>query len=163
MTPFTWCEGFGCTNVVVRGCTFENDFNGSTVDGLSAEIYAGARVAPSVEQWIRIGNRYVADALAARKAAKAPEPVPCRDIVSGLLVEKCRFRNPRGYVLQIASGRNMIFRDSDIEFEQPPYRLLPFAGCVFVKNADHVHVSDIRVKTSAGAVAPPSGVYAEPQ
>jgi len=158
-----WCEGFGCTNVVVRGCTFDNDFNGYTVDGLSAEIYAGARVAPPVEQWIRIGNRYVADALAARKAAKAPDPVPCRDIVSGLLVEKCRFRNPRGYVLQIASGRNMIFRNSEIEFERPPYRLLPSAGCVSVKNADHVHVSGIRVTTSAGTVAPPSGVYAEPR
>ena len=33
---------------------------------------------------------------------------------------------------------------------------------MFVKNADHVHVSDIRVTTSAATVEPLSGVYAEP-
>lgn len=151
-----WCEGFGCTNVVVRGCSFENDSDGYAAEGLHAEIYAGARISPPVEQWIKINNKYVADGLAARRVAQDPGPTPCREIVSGLLIEKCRFLNPRGLLLQIMSGRNMTFRDCDVTFDCPPHRLLPYAGSVFIHNADGICVSDIRVK---GPDAPRCGVY----
>ncbi len=157
-----WCEGFGCTNVVLRGCTFENDYDGYAAEGLCTEIYAGARIAPPVEQWIKIGNRHVADGLAARRAANAPGPAPCREIVSNLLIEKCRFLNPRGFVFQAMSGRDLTIRDCDVTFDRPAYALLPYAGCVFLQNADHVTVSDVRVNSVEGTPVVRAGVFRVP-
>lgn len=154
-----WCEGFGCTNVVVRGCSFENDYDGYAAEGLCAEIYAGARISPPVEQWIKIGNRHVAKGLAARRAANDPGPSPCPEIVSDILVERCRFLNPRGFAFQAMSGRNLIFRDSEIVFDRPTATPLPYAGGVFLQSIDGACVSDIRVRAAAGTDVPSPGVH----
>lgn len=154
-----WCEGFGCTNVVIRGCSFENDYDGYAAEGLHAEIYAGARIAPPVESWIRIGNRHVADGLAARRAAKDAGPKPCREIVSNLLVENCRFLNPRGFVFQAMSGQDLVVRNCEVAFDRPGYPLLPYAGSVYLQDARRVTVKDVRVTSASGTDAPPTGVY----
>lgn len=135
-----WCEGFGCTNIVVRGCRFENDYNGYLADGVSAEIFAGARIAPAVESWVGISNRRLLDGLAARRAKGETAPNPCLEFVSDLLIEKCRFLNPRGAVLQAEYVKKLVFRDNVVIFDDPPHKLLPYAGTIITNGCADVVV-----------------------
>lgn len=130
-----WCEGTGCTNVVVRNCTFENCAARNLVDGVSAQIYCGVRV-PTSKGWAEKGIVPIRDAqLRAEvetRLARGPEAdvVPAfRDVLSDILIEGNTFVNPRGATLYAEDASGVVFRGNVVAFEDnPPYELLPDAG-----------------------------------
>ena len=102
-----WIEGTRATNIVVRNCTFDaNQVHGWPVDGIVSEIFVGARP----------------DAGRLRPNAEA---------VSRVLIEDCSFVNPRGAVLHVASGRNVVFRNNTVDLRVARADALPHRGlCV---------------------------------
>ena len=142
-----WCEGTGCTNVVVRGCTFSNCADFYTVEGVSSQIYAGVRI-PGSKGWpekttMAIWDQQLKADVDAR-LAKGPsaDVVPaCRDVISGILVEKNTFVNPRSLALYAMNGDNIIFRDNKIVFDgKAPYKINPEAGGIRADAATRVQV-----------------------
>ena len=130
-----WCEGTGCTNVVVRGCTFENCAARNLVNGVSAQIYCGVRI-PSSKGWPEKNVVPTRDAQlkaeVEERLARGPaaDVIPaCRDIISDIIIEGNVFINPRGQTLYAENGDNIVFRDNRVEFDgHTPYELLPDAG-----------------------------------
>ena len=135
-----WCEGAGCTNVVVRNCTFSNcaDYSQNWApNGISSQIYCGVKI-PGSRGWpeknvVPIYDAQLKKAVDAR-LAKGPsaDVVPAfRDVLSGILVEGNTFVNPRGYVWHAESGDNLIFRNNKVVFDETaPYKTLPEAGSI---------------------------------
>lgn len=139
-----WCEGTGCTNIVVRNCAFSNCAARTLVNGKSAILYTGVRI-PSSKGWPEKGIVPIRDArlnaeVEARLAqGPAADVKPaCRDIVSGILVEDCAFLNPRSLVWYAENGDNLVFRRNAVEFDgNAPYELLPDAGERVMATAPH--------------------------
>ena len=130
-----WCEGTGCTNVVVRGCTFENCAARNLVNGVSAQIYCGVRI-PSSKGWPEKNVVPIRDARlkaeVEERLARGPatDVAPaCHDIISDIIIEGNVFINPRGQTLYAENGDNIVFRDNKVEFDgHAPYELLSDAG-----------------------------------
>ncbi|MBQ6136971.1 MAG: hypothetical protein IJI73_06345 [Kiritimatiellae bacterium] len=133
-----WCEGAGCTNVVVKNCTFSNcaDYSQNYMpNGISAQIYCGVRI-PGSRGWPEMKTTPIWDAQLKKavdeRLAKGPsaDVVPAfRDVLSGILVENNTFVNPRGYVWHAENGDNLIFRDNKVVFDgMAPYTLKEYAG-----------------------------------
>jgi len=106
-----WTEGTRATNIVVRNCLFEaNQIDDWRVDGVTSEIFCGARLAASGGG--HDGTKF---------------PPPSDEAVQRVLVEGCRFVNPRGAVLHVGSGRNIVWRNNTVRIDDPrpddpPYR-----------------------------------------
>lgn len=129
-----WCEGTGCTNVLVKGCTFSNCADSYTVEGVSSQIFTGVRV-PGSKGWPERNTmpirdaRLKADVEARLKIGAAADVQPCRDIVNNITVEGNTFVNPRGLVWYAMNGDRLTFRNNRIVFDgRQPYRLQPDAG-----------------------------------
>lgn len=68
--------------------------------------------------------------------------VPWPGLVTDILIEKCRFVNPRDFVWHILNGGEMTFRDNRIELGgDAPYVYLPYAGSLYAEQAKAVHCS----------------------
>lgn len=108
-----WCEGMGATNLVVRNCLFE-DCNVL----LPKESCISTRcVLPT--DW-NVG------------------PVDKGFVGGGLLIEGCRFVNPGGYILDLACGKDVIYRHNKVELG-PRAKLNPTqAGKFNVAGAENV-------------------------
>ena len=129
-----WCEGTGCTNVLVRNCTFSNCADAYRVEGVSSQIFTGVRVPGSKgwpEKWscpIK-DQKLKADVEARLKIGAAADVQPCKDIVNNIVIENNLFVNPRGYVWYAMNGDRLTFRNNRIVFDgKAPYKLLPEAG-----------------------------------
>lgn len=133
-----WCEGAGCTNVVVRNCTFANcaDYSQNyATDGISAQIYCGVKI-PGSRGWPEKNVVPIYDARLKKEVdarlAKGPsaDVVPAfKDVLSGILVENNTFVNPRGYVWHAENGDNLIARNNKVVFDgKAPYKLKDVAG-----------------------------------
>ena len=93
-----WVEGTRATNIVVRSCTFDaNQVHDWKVDGVTSEIYAGARPGAS------------------GSLDRATELAPGNQAVGRILVEKCRFVNLRGEAWYAPSGHDFVLRDNVVE------------------------------------------------
>ena len=125
-----WCEGCGVTNAVVRNCTFaENMIRNGDYDGIKADIFSGARIRATLEE--HVPGRKVAAAI----------PQPDRKAVSGILVENCRFENPKGMCWHALRGDDLIFRNNTIAITKPDESNLPYRGAVLFEDAAGAHVS----------------------
>ena len=129
-----WCEGTGCTNALVKNCTFVNCADAYGVEGVSSQIFTGVRV-PGSKGWPERGSCPIRDARlkseveARLKRGPAADVQPCRDIVNSIVIEDNTFVNPRGHVWYAMNGDRLTFRNNRIVFDgQAPYRLLPEAG-----------------------------------
>ena len=130
-----WCEGIGCTNIVVRNCRFENCLDVRSERGATAQIMAEIAIPPAYdpEPDIPIANAALARRVAENKAA-GRRVEPSGDALHGILVEKCTFVNPRGYLLRTVNGRDVTFRDNMVEWSHPFCDSLPYAGEVRVQS-----------------------------
>ena len=129
-----WCEGTGCTNALVRNCTFRNCADAYTVEGVSSQIFTGVRV-PGSKGWPEKSTmpirdaRLKADVEARLRIGPAADVQPCRDIVNNIVVEGNTFVNPRGYVWYAMNGDRLAFRNNRIVFDgKAPYKLQDVAG-----------------------------------
>jgi len=100
-----------------------------------------AALAAAVEARLRIGP--------------SADVVPCRDIVSNIVVEDNLFVNPAGCVWYAMNGDRLVFRNNRIVFDgQAPYRLRPEAGGTRFDAATRiVEHGNVTVRFDEGEVA----------
>lgn len=108
-----WAEGYGCRNVVVRGCEFSDAKINSGLYGVYHEIFAGSRRTDGAGGF--------------DKAATA----------SDILIEKCRFKNMLAMSLYSNFAKNVTFRDNKIEVSDSP-AAKSYAGCALFENSENV-------------------------
>ena len=133
-----WCEGIGCANVVIRNCRFENCLDVRAERGASAQIMAEIAIPPSYdpEPNLPIANEAFAKRVVENKVA-GRWVKPSGDALRGILVEKCTFVNPRGYLLRTVNGSDITFRDNTVEWSDLLCERLPYAGGVSMATACH--------------------------
>ena len=130
-----WCEGIGCTNIVVRNCRFENCLDEGGAKEFQTVIYAGLSIPPDgymPQAGIEIANAAFAAEVAADRAAGrkvAPSPHGVCDI----LVENCTFLNPRSYVFYAKNGCGFTLRGNKVEWCDPPCSKVPASGVVHIE------------------------------
>lgn len=122
-----WCEGMGATNIVVRGCTFEDTATGQPKDG---QISA---VCVTPDNW--------------------EIPPPDKGFVAGdVLIEGCTFVRPTGAVLDFKTGRNVTFRDSVVDLRGVRNKT-ETCGTIRVDAVENYRQSNIRfIPDADGAV-----------
>lgn len=143
-----WCEGSGCTNVVVRNCTFKNCADAYKVNGISSQIYMGVRI-PGYHAWPEYGVRPVQDAWLAKEIEKrdkigaAGYPKPCADAIGNFLIEGNVFINPAKYLLYAYNGTDIILRNNKVVFDgTAPYGRTAASGKVKLGDASGVKTDD---------------------
>ncbi|MBR0056015.1 MAG: hypothetical protein IJP66_01685, partial [Kiritimatiellae bacterium] len=138
-----WCEGIGCSNIVVRKCRFENSLDSRMERGACAQIMAEIAIPPAYdpEPDIPIASAMFAGRVAQNRAAGRVVK-PSDDALRGILVEGCTFVNPRGYLLRIANGRDVTFRDNKVVWDNPPCPPLPCAGKVRVEGGCGISIEE---------------------
>ena len=132
-----WCEGIGCTNIVVRNCRFEDCLDVKEETGVSAQIMCEIAIPPRYDPE---GNPIVNAELAAKVAAnKAAGRVitPSADALSGILVEDCVFVNPRGYLFAVRNGNDTIFRRNKVVWGNSAHERLPYAGKTLIEGGNN--------------------------
>ena len=132
-----WCEGIGCENIVIRNCRFENCLDVRAERGAAVQIMAEIAIPPSYdpEPNLPIANKAFAKRVTENKAA-GRRVEPSGDALRGILVEKCTFVNPRGYLLRAVNGRDITFRDNTVEWSDPLCERLLYAGEVSIDHTE---------------------------
>ena len=115
-----WAEGFGSGNVVIRNCTFEalQRFNRSARPrGPVCDLFVGVNLDTAGKNVSTLGTVWPG-------------------IIDGVLIENNTFINPRGAVLHVANGTNIVFRNNRVVTtgKGNPHPL-PYAGEVIVDDA----------------------------
>ena len=130
-----WSEGYGVSNVVIRGNLFENQ-NPSGSNSLHRErtIYAGIYL-----------------------KRDPSEDVTDYPIIRDLLFEGNTFRNSCGVAAYVTSSQNVTFLDNVFEDPVPRRRELPYRAQLFFANARDVKVFGSDYKPSASVT--PAVVY----
>ena len=123
-----WCEGLGATNIVVRGCRFEDPVS------IFPESPVISTVCVTPPGW--------------------EVPPPDKGFVGGgLLIEDCTFIRPRGPVLDLRTGRDVIFRNSRIDLSGVDAARWPKAGMLLTDGAENVTVENVTRAPAAGVDA----------
>ncbi|MGN0833182.1 MAG: hypothetical protein ACI4RD_05995 [Kiritimatiellia bacterium] len=144
-TYTAWCEGRGVTNVVVRNCDFDSNYCWNGGNGLfKTEIFSGACVRRNCESFVKT-----------KVNPAFPAPAPWRKAVSGILVEKCRFRNPVGFVWHALGGDDLFFYDNEIVIDREEDFLnpRPYRGSCYFEDRRGVHARGNRFRTTLPAYA----------
>ena len=132
-----WCEGIGCTNIVVRNCRFENCLDVKEEMGISAQILGEIAIPPAYDpEKFPIKNAELAAKVAANKAA-GRKVTPSGEALNNILVEGCTFVNPRGYIWAVRNGRNTVFRRNKVIWDGPGCKGLPYAGKTLVEGGEN--------------------------
>lgn len=132
-----WCEGIGCTNIVVRNCRFEDCLDVKEETGVSAQIMCEIAIPPRYDpEGNPIVNAELAAKVAANKAA-GRSVTPSSDALSGILVEDCTFVNPRGYLFAVRNGNDTIFRRNKVVWGNSAHERLPYAGKTLVEGGNN--------------------------
>ena len=116
-----WCEGMGASNLVVRGCSFE-DVN---VLRPKRAVITSVCVTPPGWDVGKIDPGFVG---------------------GGLRIEDCKFIRPTGPVLDLSSGRDVVFRNSLIDMRGVDTNAWPGAGQVLTNGVDGFRASGIVIK-----------------
>ena len=127
-----WCEGIGCSNIVVRNCRFENCLADNSWHVLpGAPLITASMLLPPeysrMEDSVPITNPGFARQVAANKAA-GRKVKPSADAVCDILIEKNTFVNPRGLVLLTENASRVTFRDNKVESDGSAWEPFSFAG-----------------------------------
>ena len=133
-----WCEGIGCTNVVVRNCRFENVLGKSQ----GVPIFTALRLPWKGDQplpHLKIAHPEFARTVAEYEAKGVPV-TPSGDAIGRILIEGCTFVNPRGPLWRIMNGHGFWFCDNKVVWDDPADARSPHAGKIRVDSATGVHV-----------------------
>ena len=137
-TYTSWCEGIGCSNVVVRNCRFENCLANNGDPG-APQITASMKIPPSYWplKFDPISNKAFAKEVAAA-VASGRQMKPSGDAVCDMLVERNTFVNPRGYLLRVENASRITFRDNIVEWINPLCDNLPCSGKILVDGGNRI-------------------------
>ena len=113
-----WAEGFGSGNVVIRNCTFDGlqRFNRSArVGGPVCDLFVGVNLDTAGRKVSALGSVWPG-------------------LIDGVLIENNTFIDPRGAILHVANGTNIVFRGNRIvKTATGNPHPLPYAGEVIVE------------------------------
>jgi len=138
-TRTLWSEGYGVSNVVIRGNVFDNaNPSGSYEEHRKRTIYAGVYLKsdPSTE------------------TTDYP-------IIRDLLIERNRFKDNSGVTAYLSSVQNVIVRGNAIEDPTPRRRERPYRSQFYLSNARNVKVVDNWYSPSPNVPRP--GVLWDPE
>jgi hypothetical protein len=115
-----WAEGFGSGNVVIRNCTFDalQRFNRpARSGGPVCDLFVGVNLDTAGRELSRLSSVWPG-------------------LIDGVLIEGNTFIDPRGAILHVANGTNIVFRNNRIvrTAKGNPHPL-PYAGEVIVDPA----------------------------
>lgn len=99
-----WAEGHGCTNVIVRGCTFEN---GNTL--------LRGKFGPNKE----CGDIFVGRNMQKSYSEGELNLPPYDGIVSGILIVSNRFINPHAAIVHVYNASDVTVRDNEVVLPEP--------------------------------------------
>ena len=121
-----WAEGFGSGNVVIRNCTFDalqRFERAARPGGPVCDLFVGVNLDTAGKNVSTLGTAWPG-------------------IIDGVLIEGNTFVNPRGAVLHVANGTNIVFRSNRVVVTgKGNPRPLPYAGEVIVDDAARGGVS----------------------
>ena len=138
-----WCEGIGCTNIVIRNCRFENCLDVQSELGVATQIMGQIAIPPAYDpEAFPITNAELAEKVASNRAARRTVK-PSDDALSGMLVEDCTFVNPRGYLLAVRNGNDIIFRRNKVIRKDPPCAGLAYSGKTLVEGGNNNEVKEV--------------------
>ncbi len=118
-TTNSWCEGYGASNIVIRGNVFENvNPRGSYASDKAPAIYFNVYLNrdPSLE--------------------KTAYP-----ILKDILIEGNKFLNSPGAAAYVCSARNVKFRGNLIVNDRPRKERLPYRGAIAIEYSSDVEAS----------------------
>ena len=112
-----WAEGFGSGNVVIRNCTFDalQRFNRPAKSGGPVcDLFVGVNLDTAGKKISKLGDVWPG-------------------LIDGVLIENNTFIDPRGAILHVANGTNIVFRGNRLvaTAKGNPHPL-PYAGKVIV-------------------------------
>ena len=134
-----WSEGYGVSNVVIRGNLFDTvNPSGSYAAHRERSIYTGIylRTDPS-------------------------QDTTDYPIIRGILIENNRFRDNTGVAAYLSSVSNVVVRGNVMEDPTPRRRELPYRSQFFLTNARDVRIVDNVYRDSRNVQAP--GVAYDPE
>jgi len=126
-------EGSGVTNVVVRGCTFDE-----TERRINHTDSPTLRSSCSVNPW------------------KMAPKVLHRGVFGGFLVEDCRFLNPRGMCLKFNGVSDLTFRNNLVDLREDRGNPRFTQGWLGFENSEGVRIENNRWTLSASVTNPPA-------
>lgn len=135
-----WCEGYGATNVVVKGNTFDR-----------VNRIGQYTMKPAI--FVHV---YLGEDTNSKKAAYAAYP-----ILHDILLEGNRFINCPGVITHISSARNIIVRNNTITNKIARMDDFYYRGAAAVTNASDIFVTDNKWVKSP--LTPNPGVLYDPQ
>lgn len=106
-----WAEGYGCKNVVVRGCKFIDSELRQPLYEIFHEIFAGSRRIDKSSDFLK------------------------SETASDILVENCDFKNLTASPLFCLYAQNVVFRNNSIELSP---KAKPYVGCPIIEHSDNV-------------------------
>jgi len=133
-----WCEGIGCSNVVVRNCRFENCLsNPGNPDSpqITVSMQTPPRYWPMKHEAIE-NPAFAREVAATVSSGRMVDPT--RNAVCDILVERNTFVNPPGLLMYVENSSRVTFRDNAVEWRDPISHKLPCAGKVRVKGGDDI-------------------------
>ena len=127
-----WCEGIGCSNIVVRNCRFENCLCNNSWNSLASAplVKASLQIPPvysRMEDSVPIFNEAFAREVAANKAV-GRRLTPTSNAVCDILIENNEILNPRGLLLLGENASRVTFRDNKVRSDGGEWNPLPCAG-----------------------------------
>ena len=127
-----WCEGIGCSNIVVRNCRFENCLCNNSWNSLAyAPLIKSSLIIPPVysrmKDSVPILNETFAREVAENNAV-GRRVEPTSDAVCDILIENNEILNPRGLLLLVENASRVTFRNNKVEFDGNGWEPLPCAG-----------------------------------
>lgn len=132
-----WCEGIGCSNIVVRNCRFENCLCDNSWHNVpdAPLIKASLLIPPEfsrMEDSMPILNEAFAREVAANKAA-GRQLTPSSDAVCDILVENNEFLNPRGLLFLGENASRVVFRNNKVALDSEVWEPFSNAGKIRMK------------------------------
>lgn len=127
-----WCEGMGARNLVVRNCSFED------VNVMQPKWSAISAVCVTPTDW-DVGK------------------VDAGFVGGNLLVEDCAFIRPTGPVLDLKTGRDVLFRRATVDLRGVDTNKWTTAGAILTNGAENVRVEGVRVVLPPADIHPPVG------
>ena len=116
-TADKWSEGYGCDNVVVKNCQFENtSIRASQLNGFTNELFCGGRI-----------------------DKKSGFDKTSKSVAKNILIEDCNFKDAHGLALLVDSASNVVYRNNIVD-DSGIAKAKPYVNSMFIANAKEISV-----------------------
>ena len=149
-----WCEGIGCTNVVVRNCRFDNCLAATSWNSIPdlPQIQVTMKIPP--DYWPMRNRPPITHPGFAREVeanlAAGRKVAPSLSAIRDILVAGNTFVNPRGVLRRVENASRVTFRDNKVEFNGTVWDRKPYAGKIRIDGGSDIDVPPDLVERNVG-------------